>query len=65
MALDFLKREVCFPASLFIVRIQVLTAVLKYHYNVFFVSHRGDPSLVKLNVAITCGYLLYGELCLF
>lgn len=26
--------------------------------------HRGDPSLVKLNVAITCGYLLYGE-CFF
>ena len=26
---------------------------------------RGDPSLVKLNVAITCGYLLYGELVLF
>lgn len=27
--------------------------------------HRGDPSLVKLNVAITCGYLLYGEVLLF
>lgn len=27
--------------------------------------HRGDPGLVKLNVAITCGYLLYGELLFF
>ncbi len=26
----------------------------------FFVFPQGDPNMVKLNVAITCGYLFYG-----
>uniref|UniRef100_A0A3B5A2A1 Transmembrane protein 56-B-like n=1 Tax=Stegastes partitus TaxID=144197 RepID=A0A3B5A2A1_9TELE len=35
-----------------------LVCVLPLH-RVVCSSHRGDPTLVKLNVAITCGYLLY------